>query len=449
MTLAQVAFTTASQPGPSIAPPTPLDPVPDLIELLGGKPVLIQWPRGTKGTRKKWGHLTSAAMTPSYLQKLKRGNIGVALGEVSGGLCAIDWDKDELIDEFLKLNPGLRGTLQTHGARGRVFWVRFDGRYPTSTVKLKDQTGEDLGEFRSNGSQSIIWGVHPETQKPYIFVNKGRVLTVSFQSIVWGARIANPPKIDLPSRNCTEETEATHGTDVTDVIGVEGSGGEGVSPGFFSCINSEEDALRHSTPRTVHENNHCLFVLARGVKALEVREGKYSVEERKAIFDRWYQLATPFLRAGQSKEDYMMEFFNAYRRAKYPLGGLTLGRAWNEANSKPLPREATFKNPKINSLVALCFHLQLASGEKPFFLSCRVCKTLLAQESHTTAANWLGALCEMDILEEVEKGSTKSNKASRYRYVSLKQTDHALPTTCQASGNGASGKIDDQTNRQP
>src|SRR5262245_54861048 len=128
--------------------------VDELYFLLGKPVVFIDWPKGSKGTNRKWGHLTSADMTPQYLARLQHGNVGVALGEVSGGLCAIDCDRDEFAADLLKLNPQLEATLRTHGARGSVFWVRFKGDYPKGTTMLKSRSGEDIGEFRSNGSQS-------------------------------------------------------------------------------------------------------------------------------------------------------------------------------------------------------------------------------------------------------------------------------------------------------
>jgi hypothetical protein len=52
-------------------------PVPKLQKLLGPA-VFIGWPRGSKGTKRQWGHLTLADMTPEYLAKLASGNIGTS-----------------------------------------------------------------------------------------------------------------------------------------------------------------------------------------------------------------------------------------------------------------------------------------------------------------------------------------------------------------------------------
>jgi hypothetical protein len=179
------------------------NPVPELQSLLGSPVVFIGWPRGSKGARRHWGHLTVADMTPEHLAKLRHGNIGVALGEKSGGLIAIDLDDESLVEPFLTLNPLLRSTLQTHGARGRVFWVRLKGDCPKRTTKLKNRASEAVGEVRSNCSQSIIWGIHPVTKQPYQFVVKRPVVEIEFGSIRWPTEIANPPKIPrLNSASC-------------------------------------------------------------------------------------------------------------------------------------------------------------------------------------------------------------------------------------------------------
>ena len=66
------------------------DRISRLRELLGPA-VLLPWPSGSKGNRRKWKHLQLTDMDDDYLAKLKKaGNIGVALGRVSGGLVTID-----------------------------------------------------------------------------------------------------------------------------------------------------------------------------------------------------------------------------------------------------------------------------------------------------------------------------------------------------------------------
>ncbi|MGH7868220.1 MAG: hypothetical protein ACREP9_11515 [Candidatus Dormibacteraceae bacterium] len=113
-----------------------------------------------------------------------------------------------------------------------------------------------------------------------------------------------------------------------------------------------------------------------------------------------------------------MEFLNAYHRAKFPLGGDTIPKAWRLAQESPIPPEAEqFENPEIKRLVALCWQLQILSGEKPFYLSSRVCQKLFDHPSHSTLATWLGGMVTLGILEVVEPGNQK--RATRYRYLGI------------------------------
>jgi len=79
------------------------DRISHLRDLLGPA-VLLPWPSGSKGDRRKWKHLQLTDMNdPSHLAKLERaGNIGVALGQVSNSLVTIDLDQDSYVTALLK-----------------------------------------------------------------------------------------------------------------------------------------------------------------------------------------------------------------------------------------------------------------------------------------------------------------------------------------------------------
>ena len=86
-------------------------------------------PTRSKGGHRKWKDRQLADMNDStYLAKLeKAGNIGVALGKVSGGLVTIDLDDDKYVDAFLEANPSLTHSLRTRGSRGCNIWLRCSG----------------------------------------------------------------------------------------------------------------------------------------------------------------------------------------------------------------------------------------------------------------------------------------------------------------------------------
>ena len=166
--------------------------VDDLRALLGRDTVLLPIPSGRKGPIiSGWQHTKLEQMeNAGYLDNLAVGNIGVLLGSKSAGLCAIDVDGDDELAEFLDLNPNLRGSLITKGARGAQIWCRILGEYP-ELAKLKDGSGKDWGEWRSDGGQSVIFGVHP-TGVHYQRLNDAPPVEVEFKSIKW------PPSLKLP-----------------------------------------------------------------------------------------------------------------------------------------------------------------------------------------------------------------------------------------------------------
>lgn len=162
-------------------------------ELLGEDVVLLPVPRGKKGPKVDgWQKTTIDEMDdPEYLKQVGAGNIGVLLGRASGGLCAIDIDDDAGVEPFLELNPALRRTLRTHGARGAQIWIRIEGEYP-KLVKLKTNEGNNWGEWRADGGQSIIYGTHPDTQLPYTVQETAQPITVAFEDIHWPANLKLP-----------------------------------------------------------------------------------------------------------------------------------------------------------------------------------------------------------------------------------------------------------------
>ena len=111
-------------------------PLARLRELLGPA-VLLRWPSGLKGDRRKWKHFTLADMTESYLARFNNDcNVGVALGKVSGGLASIDFDEDFYADCFLKANPVLTDTLRTRGKPRMQYLDTLNGPVPR-VLKLK------------------------------------------------------------------------------------------------------------------------------------------------------------------------------------------------------------------------------------------------------------------------------------------------------------------------
>ena len=162
-----------------------------ILTLLGSA-LLLPWPAGCKGSRKKWKHLRLTDMSaPSYLAELERaGNIGVALGRASNGLVTLDFDNEDYIERFLEANLLLRTTLRTTALRGCNIWLRCTTDYPRSS-KLRNRSGEEIGEWRADGNETIVAGTHP-TDVPYRFVVEDLVIAIDYSEIVWPDVILPP-----------------------------------------------------------------------------------------------------------------------------------------------------------------------------------------------------------------------------------------------------------------
>ena len=150
--------------------------VDDLLNLIGPA-VILDWQRRSKGDARRWKHRTLDSQTAKRMAELRRhaeegGNLGVALGEVSHGLCAIDFDTEPEVEEFLSHNPTLRTSLCTRGSRGCQIWVRILGALPNSADLQDGSDGRKVAEWRANGRQSIIHGVHPNGNPYQRLVNK-------------------------------------------------------------------------------------------------------------------------------------------------------------------------------------------------------------------------------------------------------------------------------------
>jgi phage/plasmid-associated DNA primase len=170
--------------------------VEELQDLLGTEAILLPIPPGEKKpVRKNWQKTTLSQMQdPEYIDELSRGNIGVLLGN---GLITIDLDRNEAVEPFLNLNPKLRGTLRTRRVRGCNFWVRIKRGYPAS-CKLKTKAGEDWGEWRADGNQTVIYGAAIDRKKgekrptAYKIINREKPIEVLFDEIRWPDDVLSP-----------------------------------------------------------------------------------------------------------------------------------------------------------------------------------------------------------------------------------------------------------------
>ena len=167
-----------------------------ILQALGRKAVLLPIREGTKATMVKgWPEKTfEDTQTASYQNLLEGASaIAVSLGAPSGGLCSIDFDCEEAMRVFLRVNPFLEETLRTKGRRGANLWVTITGNIPP-LAHFKGSNGNSLGEWRSDRSYTIIAGKHPNGMS-YETVVDAPPLEIAFEEIKWPDGWGNLPTL--------------------------------------------------------------------------------------------------------------------------------------------------------------------------------------------------------------------------------------------------------------
>ena len=376
-----------------------------LRELLGPA-LLLPWPSRSKGTHRKWKHLQLTDMDDSgHLSKLeKAGNIGVALGKVSNGLVTIDLDQDSYVEAFLVANPLLANTLRTRGSRGCNIWVRCSDGYPTSQ-KLKNLSGDEIGEWRADGNQTILAGTHPEGM-PYQFVLENPVIPISYDAIIWPKSLLAPH---------ATESKRVRGVRENKVVSVyAGNAGCGLIEAF-----SAGDSISQIAPKDYHQNNASLFNLGRLLKSYKHAVGRPATNaELDFVFDRWCLLARRFWRPGLTRDDYYAEFLEAYSYARIGLHENPIEVAVSRAKAAPSPQVQGFTDERIRLLVAICRELQVLTGNNPFFLPTRKLGEVLGAH-WTVVARWLRILEKPLQVIHLAPGEVRKrggNRSPRYHY---------------------------------
>ena len=180
-----------------------------------------------------------------------------------------------------------------------------------------------------------------------------------------------------------------------------------------ASVQTLQDAARITLEHGM-ENSH--FILARAVKAFEVRNGrKLPKAELPGAFSAWWSMANGRLPPDADYDEYLFVFLDAYERVKHPLGCNVLEVAKDRARKQPLPKVAqSFKSPKLQWLVSVCYQLQHLAGESPFFLSIRTAAKLIDVRIETASA-FLSGLVQQGVLVLEQRGTPGGHKASRYR----------------------------------
>jgi hypothetical protein len=207
------------------ATPT-LDDVRTTLERDGHHPVLLYIDKGSKRpSYLNWSQTTyEKTLEPSYRRFLERySNTGVLLGG-DDNLCPIDCDTESLLAAMIELNPAFASTLISVGERAGQIWlyvtdprphkieylkVRQESPLALGAKKIEPDGTVKVGEFRAEGGQSVIRGIHP-CGCAYRWLCPGPPIVVAFTDIVW------PRDIIIPWDKERRSTQSTTGNPADD-----------------------------------------------------------------------------------------------------------------------------------------------------------------------------------------------------------------------------------------
>lgn len=194
-------------------------------------------------------------------------------------------------------------------------------------------------------------------------------------------------------------------------------------PLVVTSVKTFPEAVQISLREGLKDNS--LFIFARALKAFAFTTGqRLKLSDLKNAFALWWNTATSasFLPMDASFDEWQLDFLATFDKTRAPLGLNLLQESVRRADSNPLPPQAaSYSDPRIQRLVAVCHHLQLLQGESPIILSVRDTARILGfknldRNALDSANSKLHGLVSAGILKLVEKGKRLNRKASRFRF---------------------------------
>lgn len=209
--------------------------------------ILLPAPARFKGCNVDgWGELAAEIMQDEdWLARLRSSpNIAVRLGANSHDICTIDIDDDDQVEPFLALNPALRESLRTKGARGCNIWLKMrDDAYPP-LAKIVTASGGKWGEWRGSGGVTMIAGTHPNGRDHYRPVKNVPPVAIAFSEINWpeGLTVPSITTGDEQADDVTDELVERCGNPVV----VDGKGRiTGINEAFWAGLMATENLILH------------------------------------------------------------------------------------------------------------------------------------------------------------------------------------------------------------
>lgn len=381
-----------------------------VIPLIGKIPALRTWKVCQRVP------VVDDASLAKWFSNAKVTGVGVILGGVSGGLFVRDFDDMGSYQRWSLAFPAFARTLPTVRTN-RGFHVY--GRWPgLATTTMAD------GELRAVG----VYVAAPPSTHP-----TGAVYVWALPLPAGEVPEVDPAASGLSSTwvqetvSATERAESAEKAETTEFR----VGGETHTPSHvlslsntrlsvsLCCAPDESDQIAHAIdatrPTAVSQRNRKLFAFARHLKAIP-RLAALPVGQLKPFVRQWYNGGKGAI--GTLDFDTTWgDFVRGWPKIRWAIGEGPLEKALSAAIKAELPEwAAEYESPGLRLLVKLCWELQRASGESPFFLSCRTAGQALGEDYGTTW-RWFGVLEADGVLEVVERCPQGGRRANRYRFL--------------------------------
>ena len=387
-----------------------------LIKLLGHDVVLIPCPWWTKVASIKWKQLGVEVMSdPNHLRRLESGNIAVKLGHASGGLCSIDIDDDNQFEEFLELNPRLKDSLLTKGARGGNIWVYIDGEYPPSK-KTGPQSSWKI-EWRADGNYTLISGLHPSGCN-YRFLNEVKPVLIPFNAINFPDCVSS-----IFVTTATQRTQRTQRTQIhnNNYIYTPLVLHEALT--FEQALDKYEGKIEATIPSCPGINHFSLFKVARIILSIiACCKRQLSYKELRTICSLWLKLNRSNLNPRLTEDDYFAELLESIAATRLNSEESEIVVAADRTKQGLYPNELNQlgKQKELSLLAGLCYNLSHLSDDGTFYLSIASIKEhLFPDQNKTTGYRRLMLLKAYGVIQQTKVGSLKGRKASEFVWVGM------------------------------
>lgn len=352
--------------------------------------------------------------------------IAIILGPISCHLAVRDFDEMPSYEKWAQEHPVLAQTLPTVlTSRGMQVYYRNTNEGLSGLPRQDGDDGEPNGESRiSKGYVVAPPSVHPDGHV-YSWQIPISDEIPELDPVMEGLHRETPHRLLLYTEGAEDSEDTTYSENLrgSESIRIISNSRNGQNPVALPTRTTEQleiaitQAIERSQPTGYGQRHKKIFDFARRLRSIPEFTDSDPMDLIHLV-RRWHEQALENIRT-KDFEMTFADFVDGWPRIRHPTGDGIVKAAFEKGESGfACPeRLREFESDKpLRRLASACFHLQCATGDSPFFLSCRDAGEHLAI-SHTQANSYMRLLMRMGILQLARKGQSPGRKASEYRYL--------------------------------